>query len=128
MHTPHTTPHLRRGAWRLATVVLLALSMHAAQAMSIRELRALEKSDRKQGINYMRYYLVGVMEGVLQGHALGTRNGAAPRICLEGRRLQPAMALDLYQTELRRNADLYEADIPVELVLANALATVYPCP
>jgi hypothetical protein len=37
------------------------------------------------------------------------------------------MAEGLYQTELGRNSDLYEADMPVQLVLGNALSTVYPC-
>jgi hypothetical protein len=30
-------------------------------------------------------------------------------------------------TELQRNADVYEADMPVQLVLTNALVTVYGC-
>ena len=37
------------------------------------------------------------------------------------------MAKGLFTTELKRNADLYEADMPVELVMLNALGTVYPC-
>jgi hypothetical protein len=37
------------------------------------------------------------------------------------------MAKGLYDTELHRNAGVYEADMPVPLVLTNALATVYPC-
>jgi hypothetical protein len=37
------------------------------------------------------------------------------------------MAASLYRTELRRNADVYEVDMPVALVFANALATVYVC-
>jgi hypothetical protein len=37
------------------------------------------------------------------------------------------MAEGLYQTELKRNSDLYEADMPVPLVMGNALVTVYPC-
>jgi hypothetical protein len=37
------------------------------------------------------------------------------------------MAKNLYITELKRNADLYEADMPVQLVVVNALGTVYPC-
>jgi len=37
------------------------------------------------------------------------------------------MAEGLYQTELQRNHDLYEADMPVQLVMGNALTTVYPC-
>ncbi len=111
-----------------ACVLLLAGASLAANAsaMSLRELRALEKSN-KQGIHYANYYLVGVMEGVLEAHAHGVRNGAKPTICLNDRRLEPHMAKSLYDTELKRNADLYEADMPVQLVLVNALATVYAC-
>jgi len=94
--------------------------------MSLRELRTLEKTN-KQGIHYVNYYLVGVMEGALEAHAHGVRNGATPTICLNGRRLEPRMAKGLYDTELKRNADIYEADMPVQLVMVNALTTVYPC-
>ncbi len=105
----------------------LALWAQSATAMSIRELRALEKSDAKQGANYKRYYLVGAMEAALAAHDQGVRAGAAASICLNGRRLEPAMAEGLYQTELKRNRDLYEADMPAPLVMGNALSTVYPC-
>jgi len=71
---------------RVAVCGLLALSLQAASAMSIRELRALEKSDSKQGLNYKRYYLVGVLEGALQAHDQGVRAGASATICLNGRR------------------------------------------
>lgn len=94
--------------------------------MSLRELRALEKSG-KQGIFYANYYLVGVMEGALEAHDTAVRNGATATICLNGRRLEPRMAKGLYDTERKRNSDLYEADMPAQLVMANALATVYPC-
>ena len=111
----------------LAVLGLLALFAQAATAMSIRELRALEKSDAKQGANYKRYYLVGAMEATLAAHDAGVRAGATASICLNGRRLEPAMAEGLYQTELKRNQDLYEADMPATLVIGNALSTVYPC-
>ena len=110
-----------------ALLGLLTMTVQSAEAMSIRELRALEKSDAKQGANYKRYYLVGAMEATVAAHDVGVRAGATPSICLNGRRLEPAMAEGLYQTELKRNSDLYEADMPVGLVLQNALATVYPC-
>ena len=97
-----------------------------ASAMSIREIHTLEKTE-KLGSTYADYYLVGVMEGTLATHDLAVRNGAAPTICLNGRRLLPNMAMSLFTTELKRNADLYEADMPVELVMLNALGTVYPC-
>jgi hypothetical protein len=95
--------------------------------MTIRELRALEASDKKQGEAYVQYYLVGVMEGVLEAHAHDVRNGAKPHICRNGRKLEPRMARGLYDTELQRNPGLYEADMPVQLVLVNALSTVYGC-
>jgi hypothetical protein len=114
--------------WRaVALCGLLAMTAQTAGAMSIRELRALEKADVKQGANYKRYYLVGAMEATLAAHDAGVRAGAIPSICLNGRRLEPAMAEGLYQTELGRNHELYEADMPVQLVMGNALSTVYPC-
>lgn len=119
------SPLMSRCAVVLAVAGLLAVQ--AASAMSIRELRALEKSDAKQGVNYKRYYLVGAMESTLAAHDAGVRAGAAASICLNGRRLEPVMAEGLYQTELQRNHDLYEADMPVQLVMGNALTTVYPC-
>jgi cell division protein FtsN len=127
--SPRCAPSRLHSSLRQAAAVcsLLALTLQSASAMSIRELRALEKSDSKQGVNYKRYYLVGAMEGALQAHDQGVRAGAKPAICLNGRRLEPSAAEGLYQTELRRNQDLYEADMPVPLVLGNALATVYPC-
>lgn len=99
----------------------------SASAMSIRELRALAKSDRKQGENFVRYYQVGLMEGVLESHSQSVRAGAQPLICLGGRRLEPSMAEGLFDTELKRNAEVYEADMPAQLVMANALTNVYPC-
>jgi hypothetical protein len=95
--------------------------------MSIRELRTLEKSDKKQGENYVRYYLVGAMEGVLEAHAKAVREGAKPTICINGRRLEPRMAQPIYEAEMRRNDGIYEADMPVPMVLTNALVTVYAC-
>ncbi len=109
---------------------LLALTCFAiggaASAMTLREFRALEKSN-KQGENYTNYYLVGVMEGALEAHTQDVRNGAKPAICLNGRRLQPSMARGMFDTELKRNEGVYEADMSVQLVVTNALATVYPC-
>jgi hypothetical protein len=111
-----------------ACVLLLAGASLAAtaSAMSLRELRTLEKSG-KQGIHYANYYLVGVMEGVLEAHAHGVRNGARPTICLNGRRLEPRMAKSLFDTELKRSEGLYEVDMPAQLVMVNALSTVYAC-
>ena len=112
---------------RATALILLAVSLSVtASAMSLRELRALEKSG-KQGPHYVNYYLVGVMEGALEAHAHGVRSGAKPTICLNGRRLEPRMARSLYDTELKRSEGLYEADMPVQLVMTNALATAYAC-
>jgi len=122
----HLTRWRRPLAVSLLALVGIAMALPTA-AMSIRQLRALEKSDKKQGSIYADYYLVGVMEGALEAHNQAVRNGAAPSICLNGRRLEPRMARSLYTTERQRNADLYEADMPVELVMRNALETVYAC-
>ena len=116
-----------RFGYLIGVIGLVCMCASSAQAMSIRELRKLEKSDAKQGANYMRYYLVGTMEGALEAHDQAVRGGANASICLNGRRLSPDMAEGLYRTELKRNADLYEADMPVQLVVTNALANVYPC-
>nr|WP_315465379.1 hypothetical protein [uncultured Rhodoferax sp.] len=123
LHTPHTFSTLRHAT---ACVALCLAAASTAQAMTIREMRALEKTE-KQGSTYTDYYLVGVMEGVLEAHAQAVRAGTKPSICLNGRRLEPRMAKSLYTTELERNADLYEADMPVQLVMVNALGTIYPC-
>lgn len=121
-------PKLLASSWvRAALITLAGLCVTAvASAMSLRELRGLEKFG-KQGIYYANYYLVGVMEGVLEAHNHGVRNGSTATICLNGRRLEPRMAKGLYDTELKRNADVYEADMSAQLVMANALTTVYPC-
>lgn len=108
-------------AWLL---VLAAAS--AAHAMSIRELRTLEASE-KDGKAYAGYYLVGVLEGLREGVEASQRNGQKPVFCVEGRRLEPSMARSLYQTELARNADSYEADMPVQLVMSGALRNSYRC-
>ncbi len=109
-----------------ALITGLALVCATTQAMTIRELRTLEKAE-KQGSTLTDYYLVGVMEGALEAHTQAVRAGANPAICLNGRRLEPSMAKNFYATELKRNADLYEADMPVQLVVVNALSNVYPC-
>ena len=86
------------------------LAAHSASAMSLRELRTLEKNEG-QGDVHALYYLVGALEGALEAQAKAVRLGAKPSFCpLE-----------------RRQAELYEADMPAPLVLLNALGTVYPC-
>jgi hypothetical protein len=112
-----------------ATAVWLSATMlcTTSNAMTIRELRVLEVSDPLHGESFVVYYLVGAMEGAIEAHAQDVRNGAKPLICLDGRRLEPRMAQGLYDGELRRNADVYEADMSAQLVMTNALTTVYPC-
>jgi len=108
-------------------VLLLALAAGAgAHAMSIRELRTLEANE-KDGKTYASYYLVGVLEGLREGVEAAQRNGQKPVFCIEGRRLEPSMARSLYQTELIRNADSYEADMPVQLVMSGALKNSFRC-
>lgn len=123
MRIQHTLFTTLRAAAAIGLGAALALP---AGAMTIREMRALEKTE-KQGSTYSDYYLVGVMEGAVEAQTQAARAGAQPTICLNGRRLEPSMAKNLYTTELKRNADLYEADMPVQMVLVNALSTVYPC-
>jgi hypothetical protein len=123
MRTTHFLISRRLAATALAGLSLLCASAHS---MTIREMRALEKTE-KQGSTFSDYYLVGVMEGAVEAQTQAARAGAQPTICLNGRRLEPSMAKNLYTTELKRNADLYEADMPVQMVLLNALSTVYPC-
>ena len=107
-------------------MVLTFLLAAQAQAMSIRELRTIEEL-HAQGDIYMQYYLIGVMEGALEANAMARRNGRKPMFCLQGRRLTPQSALSLYRAELQRNEGVYEADMPVELVMTNALASSYRC-
>jgi hypothetical protein len=115
-------------ALRDLVLLLTGVSLAATvSAMSLREMHNLEKTS-KQGAHYANYYLVGVMEGVLESHQRSIRNGVAPRICLNGRRLEPRMAKSLFDTELKRNEGLYEADMPAQMVMSNALANVYACP
>lgn len=124
MHATEASPVVSHRTW---WALLVGLSLcAAASGMTLREMRLLEKTG-KEGINYANYYLVGAMEGVLEAHAHGVRSGARPRICLEGRVVRPSSARSLYDTELQRNDGVYEADMPVELVVANALSTVYSC-
>lgn len=124
IHCPPFTLNLLRAA---AAALALGLACTAASSMTLREMRALEKVDKKQGENYVNYFLVGAMEGALEAHNQAVRNGAKPSICLNGRRLEPRMARNLFDTELQRNAGVYEADMSVQLVMTNALSTAYSC-
>jgi hypothetical protein len=126
LHMSKPYEHSSR-CWLTFSALLLLGFLQTASAMSIRELRALERSNAKQGADFVVYYLVGAMEATVHADAAAARSGDSPRICLNGRRLDPSMALSLYNTELRRNAELYEADMPVPLVMLNALERVYTC-
>ncbi|RST54692.1 hypothetical protein [Variovorax sp. DXTD-1] len=111
---------------RPAALVLALAAAGTVHAMSIRELRTLEANE-KDGKAYASYYLVGVLEGLRESVEASQRNGQKPIFCVEGRRLEPSMARSLYQTELTRNADSYEADMPVQLVMSGALKNSYRC-
>ncbi len=111
---------------RFSVLAMSALLLSGAQAMSLRELRNLEAT-QDGGELYANYYLVGSMEALLESEAFAVRGGAQPTICVNGRRLEPQIAKNLFDTELRRRADVYEADMPATLVVLNALKTVYPC-
>lgn len=122
-------PHPERRAGRSGSLLLglaLLLTYANGQAMSLRQLNALEKQD-KQGPNYVRYYLVGVMEGLIGAEKVRVAEGANPRICPAHRHMEPAMAQSLFEAERKRNRDMYEADMPVTLVMRNALQNAYPC-
>ena len=119
---------MRNTLTTLGCVLGIGLSALAprANAMSIRELRTLEANE-KDGKLYANYYLVGVIEGLREANDLVERSGQKPAFCINGRRLEPSMARSLYQSELIRNADSYEADMPVQLVLSAALRNSYRC-
>jgi hypothetical protein len=110
----------------LFLALALLMACIPSQAMSLRQLSALEKQD-KQGASYVRYYLVGVMEGLMDGERARSASGAPANICPEGKRMEPAMAHSLFEAERKRNRDMYEADMPVALVMRNALQNAYPC-
>jgi hypothetical protein len=86
-----------------------------ARGVSLRRVRRTRRGDGR------------VVEGLREGAEGAARAGQKPPFCIENRRLEPAMARPLYQTELTRNADSYEADMPVQLVLAAALRNTYRC-
>ncbi len=109
-----------------AGLALALLCATAADAMTIRQFRLLEANE-KNGKTYSGYYLAGVMEGLREASETAQREGGKPLFCVENRKLDPEMARALYQTELKRNATSYEADMPVQLVLSAALRNSYRC-
>ena len=112
----------KRAFW----IVLAMAAASGAHAMTIRELRMLEANE-KDGKLYANYYLVGVMEGLREANDTAQRHGQTPTFCVQGRRLEPAMARSIYQSELTRKADSYEADMPVQLVMSAALQGSFRC-
>ncbi|WP_395348695.1 hypothetical protein [Variovorax sp. UC122_21] len=117
---------MQRTRLLLLPLVLAAASL-GAQAMSIREFHTLEVKEKKQGKAYASYYLVGVLEGLREAGDAARRAGQKPLFCVDGRRLEPSMARSLFEAELKRNAELYEADMPVQLVLSTALQNSFRC-
>ena len=109
MQYPPRQRRSTRGAGARAVLTGLALAVVAAtaSAISIRELRGLEASDKDHGDIYVQYYMVGALEGVLYANAHVARNGGKPSICLNCRTLEPRRAKSLYDGELRRHAGLY---------------------
>jgi hypothetical protein len=122
-------PKQRADNARVVRMLALALlcGANAAQSMSLRQIQALQRQD-KQSASYVRYYLVGVMEGLVDAEKERSATGASTRICQADKRMEPAMALALFEAERKRNRDIYEADMPVALVMRNALQNAYPCP
>ena len=112
---------------RLSMLVFALAVGVGAQAMTIREFHTLEAKEKKEGKAYASYYLVGVLEGLREASDTARRTGQKPLFCVDGRRLEPSMARSLFQAELKRNAELYEADMPVQLVLSSALQNSFRC-
>lgn len=110
----------------LVSVLAVAGWLGQASAMNLREFRLLDEA-KEPSSNYAQYYLVGLLEGALEANGTSVRQGAKPLFCVNGRRLDPSMAQSLFKAELRRNSDVYEADMPAQLVMVNALASAYTC-
>ncbi|HMS27039.1 MAG TPA: hypothetical protein PKC80_06660 [Burkholderiaceae bacterium] len=114
----------------ISAMVALAISMvlsTTVSAMSLRELRQLERSNAKQGQWYVQYYLIGVLEGLQEANAATVRKGGAAMFCQNNISLDTTQAKAMFDAERKLNADLYEADMPVQLVMLNALASLHPC-
>lgn len=111
---------------KMCWVVLTALVATQASAMSLREMRALEKNEA-QGALYTTYYLVGAVEALIEAQAEAQRQGQSRRFCPTGQGLQPPEVRSLFHTELGRDGGLYEADMPVQWVVLSALAARFPC-
>lgn len=120
---------LSRPARLLAGLLGLTLALWSTgrvQAMSLRELRTLEAST-EQGPLYADYYLIGVLEGLLEASEVAARAGRPRAFCPRAAVDAPRMARALLNAELTRHAHAYEVDMPVELVMSQALASTYRC-
>ncbi|MBK7502947.1 MAG: hypothetical protein IPI14_10205 [Polaromonas sp.] len=114
----------------MLAVVVIAINLvltTSVSAMSLRELRQLERSNAKQGEWYVQYYLIGVLEGLQEANATTVRQGGQALFCQNDKRLDTTQAKKMFDAERKLNADLYEADMPVQLVMLNAMASIYPC-
>ena len=67
----------------LATTALAIgmLVTTTVNAMTLRELRQLERSNTKQGQWYVQYYLIGVLEGLQEANATTVRQGSPALFC-----------------------------------------------
>lgn len=97
-----------------------------AQAMSLRELATIHKRNNL-GPALAEFYVIGVAEGLLEANDAAKRNGRKPFFCLPQDNWNPTKANALFNAEASRNADVYEADMPVALVVQQALVNTYPC-
>ena len=72
----------------LATTALAIgmLVTTTVNAMTLRELRQLERSNTKQGQWYVQYYLIGVLEGLQEANATTVRQGGQAMFCQNDRR------------------------------------------
>ena len=114
----------------ILAVVVIAINLvltTSVSAMSLRELRQLERSNAKQGEWYVQYYLIGVLEGLQEANATTVRQGSPALFCQNDKRLDTTQAKKMFDAERKLNADLYEADMPVQLVMLNAMVSIYPC-
>ena len=111
----------------VAVIAINLLLTTSVSAMSLRELRQLERSNAKQGEWYVQYYLIGVLEGLQEANATIVRQGGSALFCQNDKRLDTAQAKRMFDAERKLNADLYEADMPVQLVMLNAMVSIYPC-
>lgn len=111
---------------KVCGVVLAALVATQASAMSLREMRALEKNEA-QGSLYTTYYLVGAVEALVEAQADAQRQGQTRRFCPPAQGLVPTEVRSLVETELARDGGLYEADMAVQWVVLSALVARFPC-